>query len=100
MSGGAGSAGGYSAELIRRQLIGESCASFSPRASFARERARSRARARAPPPPLRARTTLSRSASRAAEMTKSPPEGISVGPKDDNLFVWEVLLVGPPGTMM
>jgi hypothetical protein len=35
-----------------------------------------------------------------AEMTKSPPEGISVGPKDDNLFVWEVLIVGPPGTML
>jgi ubiquitin-protein ligase len=33
-------------------------------------------------------------------MTKSPPEGISVGPKDDNLFVWEVLIVGPPGTML
>ncbi len=30
---------------------------------------------------------------------KSPPEGISVGPKDDNLFVWEVLMVGPPGTL-
>lgn len=33
-------------------------------------------------------------------MTKSPPEGISVGPKDDNLFVWEILLVGPPGTAL
>ena len=30
---------------------------------------------------------------------KTPPEGISVGPKDDNLFVWEVLMVGPPGTL-
>ena len=32
------------------------------------------------------------------EMCKSPPEGISVGPKDDNLFVWEVLIVGSSGT--
>jgi ubiquitin-conjugating enzyme E2 G1 len=33
------------------------------------------------------------------DLMKSPPEGISVGPKDDNLFVWEVLMVGPPGTL-
>lgn len=33
------------------------------------------------------------------ELTKSPPEGVSVGLKDDNLFQWEVLMVGPPGTM-
>jgi len=34
------------------------------------------------------------------ELTRSPPEGVSVGPKDDNLFVWEVLIVGPPGTLL
>ena len=33
------------------------------------------------------------------DMMKAPPEGISVGPKDDNLFLWEVLMVGPPGTL-
>ncbi len=32
-------------------------------------------------------------------MMKAPPEGISVGPKDDNLFLWDVLMVGPPGTL-
>ena len=33
------------------------------------------------------------------DLMKAPPEGISVGPKDDNLFLWEVLMVGPPGTL-
>lgn len=32
------------------------------------------------------------------ELTKSPPEGVSVGLKEDNIFVWEVLVVGPSGT--
>jgi hypothetical protein len=32
-------------------------------------------------------------------MTKSPPEGISVGIEGDNLFSWEVMMVGPPGTL-
>ena len=32
------------------------------------------------------------------DMTKSPPEGVSVGLKDDDLFQWEVLIVGPAGT--
>lgn len=35
-----------------------------------------------------------------AELTKSPPEGVSVGPKGDNLFEWEVLIVGPAGTLL
>lgn len=39
-----------------------------------------------------------RSDSPFAELSKNPPEGISVGLKDDNLFHWTVLLVGPPGT--
>jgi ubiquitin-conjugating enzyme E2 G1 len=34
------------------------------------------------------------------EMVKSPPEGVSVGLKDDNLFEWEVLIVGPSGTLL
>jgi hypothetical protein len=34
-----------------------------------------------------------------AEMTKAPPEGISVGLEGDNLFAWEVMMVGPPGTL-
>mmetsp|Transcript_11859 Transcript_11859/g.28279 ORF Transcript_11859/g.28279 Transcript_11859/m.28279 type:complete len:172 (-) Transcript_11859:54-569(-) len=33
------------------------------------------------------------------EMSKSPPEGVSVGLEDDNLFTWEVMVVGPPGTL-
>lgn len=33
-------------------------------------------------------------------MVRSPPEGVSVGPKDDNLFVWEVMIVGPTGTSL
>ena len=32
------------------------------------------------------------------ELTKSPPEGVSVGLKDDNLFHWTVMIVGPSGT--
>lgn len=34
------------------------------------------------------------------DLTRNPPEGVSVGPKDDNLFVWEVLIVGPAGTIL
>jgi hypothetical protein len=64
-----------------------------------------------PVPPTRAVAHTSRALTRAcaaapprppappAELTKTPPEGISVGPKEDNLFVWELLMVGPPGTM-
>lgn len=36
--------------------------------------------------------------SRRADMSKAPPEGISVGLKDDNLFTWEIMIVGPPST--
>lgn len=31
------------------------------------------------------------------QMSKDPPEGISVG-SDDNLYKWEVLIIGPPDT--
>ena len=63
-----------------------------------------RARARrplAPPgPAAELRRQLLSAPRAAAELTKSPPEGISVGPKDDNLFIWEILLVGPAGTAL
>ena len=32
------------------------------------------------------------------ELTRNPPEGVSVGPKGDSLFTWEVMIVGPAGT--
>lgn len=33
------------------------------------------------------------------ELTVNPPEGITVGPLDeDNFFEWEALVMGPPGT--
>jgi hypothetical protein len=34
-----------------------------------------------------------------AELNKNPPEGVSVGLVDDNLFEWEILLVGPADTL-
>lgn len=34
------------------------------------------------------------------EMSRNPPEGVSVGLGDDeNIFKWEILLVGPPDTL-
>lgn len=63
----------YTVELVRRQLVGE----LFGREVFVAE---------------------DESPLHCAEMTRSPPEGISVGAKDDNLFTWEVMLVGPPGT--
>mmetsp|Transcript_21849 Transcript_21849/g.31713 ORF Transcript_21849/g.31713 Transcript_21849/m.31713 type:complete len:168 (-) Transcript_21849:288-791(-) len=34
------------------------------------------------------------------ELNRNPPEGVSVGlANDDNLFVWELLIVGPPDTL-
>jgi len=33
-----------------------------------------------------------------SELSKSPPDGMSVGLHDDNLFDWEVMIVGPVGT--
>ncbi|CAH0481864.1 unnamed protein product [Peronospora belbahrii] len=34
------------------------------------------------------------------EMSRNPPEGVSVGlGDDDNIFNWEILLVGPPDTL-
>lgn len=78
MSGASGRGGAgsgcrtYAAELLRRQFMG----------SFAVSAGRVR---------VGAYTSH-------AEMQKSPPEGISVGLKDDNLFVWQVTIVGPAGT--
>ena len=34
----------------------------------------------------------------AAELTTNPPEGIHVGLKDEDLFHWTVMVIGPPGT--
>ena len=32
-------------------------------------------------------------------MTRDPPEGVSVGlVDDDDLFLWEIMIIGPPGT--
>lgn len=32
-------------------------------------------------------------------MTANPPEGITAGPvKEENFFIWEALIEGPPGT--
>ena len=34
------------------------------------------------------------------EMSRNPPQGVSVGlGEDENLFHWEVMLVGPPDTL-
>lgn len=34
------------------------------------------------------------------DMSRNPPEGVSVGlDEDDNLFRWQVMLVGPPDTL-
>lgn len=34
------------------------------------------------------------------DLARNPPDGVSVGlGDDDNIFVWEVLLVGPPDTL-
>jgi hypothetical protein len=68
----------YAVELLRRQLIG-ACARALAVCLFAPVRAITRRRL-------------------WPEMTKSPPEGVSVGPKDGNIFVWEILIVGPAGT--
>ncbi|KAJ8610158.1 hypothetical protein CTAYLR_010379 [Chrysophaeum taylorii] len=35
-----------------------------------------------------------------AELSKNPPDGISVGLVDDsNLYEWEIMIVGPPDTL-
>lgn len=35
-----------------------------------------------------------------AELSKNPPDGISVGLSDDsNLYEWEIMIVGPPDTL-
>lgn len=36
--------------------------------------------------------------SHETEMHKNPPDGVSVGLKDDDMFTWEVMVVGPMGT--
>lgn len=34
------------------------------------------------------------------EMSKNPPDGISVGlNEDDDIFAWELMLIGPPDTL-
>lgn len=34
------------------------------------------------------------------ELNRNPPEGVSVGlVDDDNIFEWELLIVGPPDTL-
>ena len=34
------------------------------------------------------------------ELTRNPPEGVSVGlGDDDNIFCWELMIVGPPDTL-
>lgn len=33
------------------------------------------------------------------ELSKNPPDGVSVGLVDDNIYKWEILLVGPPDTL-
>ena len=34
------------------------------------------------------------------ELNKNPPEGVSVGLIDDsNIFLWELMIVGPPDTL-
>ena len=33
-------------------------------------------------------------------LTKNPPEGISVGlADDDDMYTWEVMIIGPDGTL-
>lgn len=35
-----------------------------------------------------------------SELNRNPPEGVSVGlVDDDNIFEWELLIVGPPDTL-
>ena len=96
----------FGAELLRRQLIGESPRIFtSPQAPrhFASLLSLSPLLGLFPNLTLESSPTEQptlQSLPYPAELTKSPPEGISVGPKDDNLFLWEILLVGPPGTAL
>jgi ubiquitin-conjugating enzyme E2 G1 len=34
------------------------------------------------------------------ELAKNPPEGVSVGlGEDDNMFVWELMIIGPQDTL-
>jgi hypothetical protein len=34
------------------------------------------------------------------DLSRNPPDGVSVGlGEDDNMFVWEVMIVGPPDTL-
>lgn len=33
------------------------------------------------------------------DLNRNPVEGFSAGPKDDNIFEWEVVLIGPPDTL-
>jgi len=33
------------------------------------------------------------------DLSRNPPDGVSVGLSDDNIFVWELLIIGPPETL-
>ncbi|CAG9466075.1 unnamed protein product [Pedinophyceae sp. YPF-701] len=33
------------------------------------------------------------------ELMKNPVDGFSAGLQDDNIFIWEVCIIGPPGTL-
>jgi hypothetical protein len=69
----------YATELLRRQLHGE-----SPGISG-----------------LRIANLISNSLWVVSpELNRNPPEGVSVGlVDDDNIFEWELLIVGPPDTL-
>ena len=87
----------FGAELLRRQLIGAwivhaRTAIAAPAAFLARRLTRSRAPLTLPPP--RAPCRL------GAELSRNPPEGISVGlGEDENIFSWDCMIVGPPDTL-
>lgn len=44
--------------------------------------------------------TLLNYSSYTVELSKAPPDGVSVGlGDDDNIFKWEVMIIGPPDTL-
>lgn len=51
------------------------------------------------PPPTHSPTAPFPRTTAHTELNKNPPEGVSVGLVDDNLFEWELLLVGPADTL-
>lgn len=44
------------------------------------------------------RTAISRLQKELANIKKDPPFGISAGPRDDNLMIWDATIVGPKDT--